>query len=47
MKPAPHYLPNILVPQDAYKFVDSMDEVIRKLPVEEPTHPGWNKLGLF
>jgi hypothetical protein len=38
------YLPNILVPQGSYKFVAAMDEVIRQLPVEEPTHPGSNKL---
>jgi hypothetical protein len=36
----PKYLPNILVPQDAYNFVTAMDEVIRQLPVEEPTHAG-------
>jgi hypothetical protein len=39
-------LPQILVPQGAYKFVAAMDEVIRQLPVEEPTHKGLNKLGL-
>jgi hypothetical protein len=35
------YLGNILVPQGAYKFIAAMDEVIRQLPVKEPTHPGW------
>jgi hypothetical protein len=40
------YWLNILVPQDAYKFVTAMDEVIRQLPVLEPTHPGSQKLGL-
>jgi hypothetical protein len=35
------YLPSVLVPQEAfYKFVAKMDEVIRKLPVKEPKHPG-------
>jgi hypothetical protein len=34
------------VPQDAYKIVAAMDEVIRQLPMEEPQHPGWHKLGL-
>jgi hypothetical protein len=40
--PAPKYLiKNILVPHEAfYKFVAAMDEVIRKLPVNEPQHPG-------
>jgi hypothetical protein len=30
------------VPQEAYKFVAAMDEVIRQLPVKEPQHPGLN-----
>jgi hypothetical protein len=34
------YLPNILVPQGAYKFVIEMDRLIRKLPVDEPEHSG-------
>jgi hypothetical protein len=42
--PIPRYLPNILVPQVAYKFVAAMDEVIRQLPVEEPKHKGWKNL---
>jgi hypothetical protein len=40
-------LPNILVPQEAYKFVAAMDEVIRQLPVEETKHSGLNKLELL
>jgi hypothetical protein len=44
--PVPVFLPDILVPQGAYKFVAAMDEVIRQLPVQEPTHPGLKKLGL-
>jgi hypothetical protein len=42
------YLPSVLVPQDAfYKFVAAMDDVIRKLPVEEPKYKGLKKLRLF
>jgi hypothetical protein len=37
----PFYVPYILVPQDGYKFVAAMDEMIRQLPVEEPKHKGW------
>jgi hypothetical protein len=37
------HLPNIVVPQGAYKFLAAMDKVIRQMPVEEPTHPGWQK----
>jgi hypothetical protein len=44
--PIKRCLPKILVPQGAYKFVAAMDGVIRQLPVQEPTHPGRNKLGL-
>jgi hypothetical protein len=40
-------LPNILVPQGAYKFVAAMDEMIRELPVDEPKHSGLNKLELL
>jgi hypothetical protein len=35
-----YLLPKILVPEGAYKFLAAMDEVIRKLPVVEPTHSG-------
>jgi hypothetical protein len=40
--PKPKYLPDILVPQEAYKFVAVMDEVIRQLSAEaeEPKHSG-------
>jgi hypothetical protein len=40
----PKYLPSICVPQGAYKFVAAIDEVISKLPMEEPKHPGLPKL---
>jgi hypothetical protein len=35
------------VPQGAYKFVAAMDNVIRRLPVEEPIPKGLHKLGLL
>jgi hypothetical protein len=38
--PAPNYLPSILVPHGAYKFVAKMDELIRQLAMEEPQHKG-------
>jgi hypothetical protein len=44
--PIRKYLPAILVPQDAYKFVAAVDTLICTLPVKEPPHPGSNKLGL-
>jgi hypothetical protein len=33
-------LPDIPVPQGAYNFLATMDEVIRQLPMEEPAYPG-------
>jgi hypothetical protein len=45
--PGPKYLPDILVPEGAYKIVAAIDEGIRHFPTEEPTHSGTNKLGLL